>query len=236
MDEPMNPRRPVEGAHGIKWTLRLIAAGSLLAGLAWAGEARHVWGSFTTTFDHTAKDDRALNIRQAAKRLNGTIVPPGRVFSFNDAAGEGYGTASTLVEGRRFDAEGGGLCQVSTTLYNAVLLAGLGIVERSPHSGPVAYARSGLDAAVSPDEGTDFKFRNQTKHSVTIRSTVDGNRLFVTIHGREPLQRKVALSQLREGGRITSVRTILDATGEIRREVLSIDPMPARPYTGPETR
>lgn len=210
--------------------------GGFVVEAAWGAEARHVWGSFTTTFDHTATDDRARNIRLAAKRLDGRVVPPGRVFSFNEAAGNGYGTASTLVDGKRFDAEGGGLCQVSTTLYNAVLLAGLGIVERSPHSGPVAYAEPGLDAAVSPDEGTDFKFRNQTKHSVTIRSTVDGNRLFVTIHGREPLQRKVALSQLREGGRITSVRTILDATGEIRREVLSIDPMPARPDTGPETR
>lgn len=214
----------------------ILALSGILAWEAVADDTQYIWGSFTTTFDQAAKDDRARNIRLAAKRIDGRIVPPGGVFSFNETAGAGYGTASTLVEGKRFDAEGGGLCQISTTLYNAVLLAGLGIVERSPHSGPVSYARAGLDAAVSPDEGTDFKFRNQTKHPVSIRSTVDGNRLFVAIRGPEPTQRRIEISQLSEGGRITSVRTISDTTGEIRREILSIDWIPATPEIRPETR
>ena len=227
----MNPPKRVAAVLGLKRVLCFVAAGSLLIGFAWAAEAWPVWGSYTTTFDEGSRDDRARNIRQAARRMNGTIVAPGRVFSFNETAGDGYGTASTLVEGKRFDAEGGGLCQVSTTLYNAVLLSGLGIVERSPHSGPVSYAPPGLDAAVSRDEETDFKFRNQTKHPVAIHARVDGNRLFVAVHGPEPLQRKVRLSQLREGGRVTSVRTISDATGEIRREVLSVDRIPRRAET-----
>ncbi len=232
----MNQAKCVAALQKITKLFGIVAAGSLLIGSAWAADAWPVWGSYTTTFDEAALDDRGRNIRLAARRMNGTIVPPGRVFSFNDTAGDGYGTASTLVEGKRFDAEGGGLCQVSTTLYNAVLLAGLGIVERSPHSGPVSYAPPGLDAAVSRDEGTDFKFRNQTKHPVAIDARVDGNRLFVAVHGPEPLQRKVGLSQLRQGGRVTSVRTISDATGEIRREVLSIDRIPALPETLFETR
>ena len=227
----MNQAKRVVALRGAKLALCFVAAGSLLAGSAWAADAWPVWGSYTTTFDEGSRDDRARNIRQAARRMNGTIVPPGRVFSFNETAGDGYGTASTLVEGKRFDAEGGGLCQVSTTLYNAVLLAGLGIVERSPHSGPVSYAPPGLDAAVSRDEGTDFKFRNQTKQPAVLAARVDGNRLFVAVHGPEPLQRKVRLSQLREGGRVTSVRTISDATGEIRREVLSVDRIPRRAET-----
>ena len=96
----------VPGALRASATLVIFVMGGFVVEAAWGAEARHVWGSFTTTFDHTATDDRARNIRLAAKRLDGRVVPPGRCFSFNEAAGNGYGTASTLVDGKRFDAEG----------------------------------------------------------------------------------------------------------------------------------
>ncbi|MBI3393434.1 MAG: VanW family protein [Nitrospirae bacterium] len=223
MSESINRARRVEALREVMRALCILAASGFLAGSAWAADAWHVWGSFTTTFDQAARDDRGRNILLAAKRLDGRVVPPGGIFSFNEAAGDGYGTASTLVEGKRFDAEGGGLCQVSTTLYNAVLLAGLGIVERSPHSGPVSYAQPGLDAAVSREEGTDFRFRNQTKHPVLIQAAVDGNRLVVEIRSTRPKDRRIAVNRLLTGDRVTTIRTVSNSSGEIRREVLSID-------------
>ncbi len=113
---------------------------------------------------------RATNIYLATASLNNYVLMPGELFSFNQANGprtfeRGYRLAP-VVGGMGI---GGGVCQVSSTLYNAVLQAGLEVVERYPHSVPVYYVPPGMDATVS--DYLDFKFRNNTDHMIMIKSS-----------------------------------------------------------------
>lgn len=135
---------------------------------------------YTTYFD-TRLINRTENIRLAAKALDGKILAPGERFSFNQSVGErtaqaGYKEA-LIIEGDSFTPGlGGGVCQVSSTLYNAVILAHLEIIERHPHSLPISYVPPGQDATVAYPE-LDFKFKNNTKAYILIRSSVEGNSL-----------------------------------------------------------
>ncbi|KNY29756.1 VanW family protein [Pseudobacteroides cellulosolvens] len=130
--------------------------------------------TFSTRFStgNTNDANRGVNIRLAASKINGKILAPGEVFSFNDTVGErtkegGYKEAHTYVAGKIVDGIGGGICQVSTTLYNAVLMSDLDVVRRSNHQFTVSYVPFGRDAAVSyPD--LDLKFRNSTKWPLKI--------------------------------------------------------------------
>ncbi len=130
--------------------------------------------TFTTRFStgNTNDANRGVNIRLAVSKINGKILAPGDVFSFNDTVGErtaagGYKEAHTYVAGQIVDGIGGGICQVSTTLYNAVLLSDLDVVRRSNHQFTVSYVPFGRDAAVSfPD--LDLKFKNSTKWPLKI--------------------------------------------------------------------
>jgi vancomycin resistance protein YoaR len=129
--------------------------------------------SFTTKFD-AGNVPRSSNIRLAAKMIDGTILAPGGVFSFNGVVGErtrerGFQEAGVYMNGRVDTGIGGGICQVSTTLYNAVLFANLEVLERSNHSLTVPYVPLSRDAAVSWG-AQDFKFRNNTKYYIYIRS------------------------------------------------------------------
>uniref|UniRef100_A0A7C2IDP5 Vanomycin resistance protein VanB n=1 Tax=Ammonifex degensii TaxID=42838 RepID=A0A7C2IDP5_9THEO len=149
---------------------------------------------FSTSFDHR-KVNRVYNISVAAGALNGLLVKPGEEVSFNKIVGPrsseaGYKTAPTIVNNEFVEALGGGVCQVSTTLYNAVLLAGLEVVERHNHSLPVAYVSPGRDATVVY-EGPDFRFRNNTGKFLYLRTLVQGNRLVIKIFGNERYKRRV---------------------------------------------
>lgn len=113
---------------------------------------------------------RATNIILATASLNNYMMLPGDIFSFNQANGprtaeRGYQPAP-VIGGIGL---GGGVCQVSTTLYNAVLRAGLEVVERYPHSQPVGYVPPGMDATIS--DYLDFKFRNNTDQIIMIKSS-----------------------------------------------------------------
>jgi vancomycin resistance protein YoaR len=129
--------------------------------------------SFTTKFTASNKP-RSKNISLAGKFIDGTIVAPGETFSFNETVGErtkarGFQVAGVYVNGKVDEGIGGGICQVSTTLYNAVLLADLEIAERRNHSLTVPYVPLSRDAAVS--WGTqDFKFKNNTEHYIYIHT------------------------------------------------------------------
>lgn len=121
---------------------------------------------------------RVHNIELAASRVNGILVPPGEVFSFNKAVGEvsratGYATAYVISSGRTVLGDGGGLCQVSTTVFRAALNAGLPMVERHAHSYRVSYyeqdSAPGIDATVYVPS-VDLKFRNDTNHYILIVS------------------------------------------------------------------
>ncbi len=128
---------------------------------------------------------RVYNINLAATRINGTLVPPGEVFSFNATVGDvskltGYREAYVIKDGKTVLGDGGGLCQVSTTLFRAALNAGLPIVERRAHSYRVGYYEQdsgpGLDATVFAPT-TDFKFKNDTPTHILIQAYPDTKNL-----------------------------------------------------------
>lgn len=137
-----------------------------------------ILGKYTTHFADGG--NRGENIRIASVALNGAFVKPNTEFSFNDRVGyrtaaNGYKSAPVIIAGTVDLDYGGGVCQVSTTLYNAVLLAGLNITERSRHSFPSSYVPLGQDATVA-DGLIDFKFTNPYPHGVCIlTSCYDGN-------------------------------------------------------------
>ena len=114
--------------------------------------------------------DRVFNVKKAAALVNGFVLKPGEVFSTNDTLGPrtyegGWKPAPAIVQGTTEDQAGGGVCQVSTTLYNAVVKADLEIVSRRNHSSPISYITQGLDATI--DTGRiDFQFKNNTESDI----------------------------------------------------------------------
>lgn len=131
--------------------------------------------------------NRSANIVQAASKINGKVLAPGEVFSFNDTVGprsvaNGFFTAPEYANGETIMGVGGGTCQVTTTLYNAVLYADLSIVSKLNHMFPVAYAPLGQDATVS-DSGVDFKFMNNMEYPIKINATAQSGKLNISIVG-----------------------------------------------------
>lgn len=128
------------------------------------------------------------NALLAVKKLNGAVIQPGETFSFNGRVGTssrdaGYLRAPVSYNGVLVDSWGGGVCQVSTTLYNAALLAGLDIVERNRHRFAPGYVQPGRDAAVA-FSSIDLKFRNPYDHPLRIEGSIHGDMLTVSIVGR----------------------------------------------------
>ena len=141
----------------------------------------------------TSTEERKANIEHAAKRIDKTLVDVGGEFSFNKTVGSrteerGYKRAKIIVDGEFVDGVGGGVCQVSTTLYNAALLAGLKITEYHPHSLPVSYIAPSFDAMVNSGYA-DLKFINVTDNPVIIRAFTEQSVLHVEIYG-QPLVEK----------------------------------------------
>jgi len=142
--------------------------------------------SFTTSFN-PGKHERTHNLSLASHAIDGTVLMPGQVFSYNDTVGprlvsRGYQTAQIYVKGKLEDGLGGGICQVSTTLYNSVLLAGLRVKERSPHAQVVPYVPPGRDATVAYGH-RDFRFINSNSTPICVVSKIRGNRLTVQLYG-----------------------------------------------------
>lgn len=138
---------------------------------------RDVIGSYTTYGGGTS--NRITNIKLACESCNNVILNPGEIFSYNETVGErtaarGFQSAIVIANGQAVQGIGGGICQVSTTIYAACLNAGLEIVERYPHSKPVSYVPSGMDATVS--WGTlDYRFKNSTAYPLKLQvSYADG--------------------------------------------------------------
>jgi vancomycin resistance protein YoaR len=129
--------------------------------------------SFTTKIQNKKDSNRQGNISITCSALTNTIVEPGKTFSFCDVVGEstsekGYKEANVIIQGVETKGLGGGNCQVSSTLYNAVLAAPeLEVVERHPHSAPVPYIEEGKDAAISYGSH-DFKFKNNSDSQVKV--------------------------------------------------------------------
>lgn len=222
--------------------------------------APQVIGSYTTYFDQ-AVVGRSHNIARSARSIDGLILHPGDVFSFNEVVGptdadHGYEEAPEIFKGRFITGIGGGVCQLSSTLYNSALLAGLEIVERYNHSRVLPYIPAGRDATVNYG-GADFRFRNSAAYPVQLRAVVkDGSLATFFIGRREPgleiaietYEREEIQPETEEivdeslpagarvveeepiaGIRIRVARVYLRDGREVRREILSHDHYPALP-------
>jgi vancomycin resistance protein YoaR len=146
----------------------------------------------TSLFQHSI-ENRLYNISLGASKINGTLIPPGQTFSFEKTVGDvsvdtGYKQAYVIENGKTVLGDGGGICQVSTTLFRAALNAGLPVVERHPHAYRVGYYEQdsppGIDAAVYIP-GVDLKFKNDTGHYILIQSYFDPDeqRLTFALYG-----------------------------------------------------
>lgn len=210
---------------------------------------------YTTVFN-TEDVNRSANVRLSAQKINGKLLYPGQVFSYNETVGprekaQGFKEAMEIINGEFVPGIGGGVCQVSTTLYNAVILAGLSVMERTNHSKPLSYVSLGRDATVVYN-ALDFKFINNSDAPVMIMAETVGNRLNVGIFGQRSLDKNVDIVTTNQqviqpsiikkadsslaagenrvenpgkvGYEVTVIRIIRDNTGkEIQREILSRD-------------
>lgn len=145
--------------------------------------------SYSTSFSGSTSN-RKYNIRKGAALINGTVLKPDQVFSTNDTLGDrtysnGWKEAGAYVSGAVDQQAGGGVCQLSSTLYNAVVKADLEIVYRQNHSMPVSYIKQGLDATInSIGNRIDFQFKNNTTTDVIIFAYTSGNDVIFEIYGQ----------------------------------------------------
>lgn len=143
--------------------------------------------SYTTKFDASLVE-RSGNVRLAAEALDGALIKPGETLSFNRivgerTAGKGYEEAYIIVNGEFVPGLGGGICQVSSTLYNAGLLANLAITERTNHDLAISYVPLGQDATVAYPN-LDLKLNNDTEGYLLVRSTVSRDSLTINLYGK----------------------------------------------------
>lgn len=145
-----------------------------------------VIAEYSTSFKGSNKE-RIENIIISSKALSNDIIMPGDIFSFNEMVGPrekkfGYKEANVIIKGEFTPDVGGGVCQTSTTLYDALLLADVDIIERHHHSIPVKYVNIGQDAAVAYGF-LDLKFKNNFDFPIYIHSRVVGDRIHIYIYG-----------------------------------------------------
>jgi len=218
-------------------------------------EINGLLSAFSTTFD-VSDSNRSRNIEIAANTLSGVLVKPGEMFSFNDRVGlripeKGYLNAMTLTSTGAVMDWGGGVCQVSSTLYNAALLADFSIVERSAHFQPPSYVPLGQDATVA-DGQIDLKIKNERPYPVYLKGIVDDGKMEVRIYGKVdkasptvrlvseertlyvaqtvikqdpalPLGQEIVESSGSNGFDVTVYRVKLQGPREISREKISTD-------------
>ena len=160
-------------------------------------KVKDVLGTFTTSYS-TSGGDRSANVANGCSLINGSTIYPGEEFSAYEAVSpftveNGYHMAGSYLNGQVVDSLGGGICQVSTTLYNAVLLSELEVTERHNHSMIVTYVDPSADAAIAESAGKDFKFINNTEHPIYIDGYCENKNITFTIYGVEtrPANREV---------------------------------------------
>ncbi|MDE7417723.1 MAG: VanW family protein [Lachnospiraceae bacterium] len=148
-----------------------------------------VLGTFTTSYS-TSSSARCKNVENGCRLINGTLLYPGDEFSTYDAIkpfteANGYYPAGSYQNGKVVDSLGGGICQVSTTLYNAVLLSELEVTERNNHSMIIAYVKPSMDAAIAESAGKDFRFVNSWDNPIYIEGHTENKQITFTIYGVE---------------------------------------------------
>jgi len=210
--------------------------------------------AYSTQFDPNNKN-RSRNVALAAEKVNNILLHPDEIFSFNTVVGlrlaeYGYKEAPVLIDGKLSIDWGGGVCQVSTTLYNASLLADLDIRERTSHYQPPGYVPLGQDAAVA-DNLLDFRFKNTSQSNIYITSEVSNNQVTIFIFGKKrsnpaqiniastsktlgyetvvkqdnslPLGREIIESSGQNGFEVTTYRIKSIDGKEVSKELLSSD-------------
>ena len=147
---------------------------------------KDVLGTFSTRYD-ASNTDRTTNLKLAAGKINGTVLGAGEEFSYNKVVGErtiaaGYKEAKVYSNGEVVDGLGGGICQISSTLYNAVVLANLDVTQRRNHQFVTSYLPAGRDATVVYGS-QDFKFKNTRKYPIKVEASVANGIAKITIYG-----------------------------------------------------
>ena len=171
---------------------------------------------FSTIYDEGLKD-RSTNLKIATSKINGKVVMPGETFSYNKTLGErtiqaGYKNAAIYENGQVVDGLGGGICQISTTLYDAVLFANLEIVERRNHQFVTSYVGPGEDATVVWGM-TDFKFKNTRKYPIKIVASAQNGVAKVEIYGiKEDVEYDISLDVKRVATIPKTTKYIEDAS------------------------
>lgn len=217
--------------------------------------------TYTTQFN-PYDINRNENIRIAAQQVNGVLIRPNEIFSFNEIVGNrvasaGFKEAPAYIDGKLVPDWGGGVCQVSSTLYNAVLLADLSVVERTSHIQPPGYVPLGQDATVA-DGLIDFKFKNTSGNSIYIATHMVNQKVTVEIYGktnptkpeieiirsnsyysppstvverdpRLPQGKELLISHGKAGLTVSTYRIKRLHGQEIEREFLSTDQFPSEP-------
>lgn len=153
--------------------------------------------TFTTHYKE-AEVSRSANVKLAAKKVNGTVLNPGDIFSFNKVVGKrsyenGFKDAKIFLSDKVVDGTGGGICQVSSTIYPAALYADLKIVERRNHNFVVSYAKAGIDATVVYGS-IDFKFQNSLENPIRIKASAVNGNMTVEIWGTKENNNTVELT------------------------------------------
>ncbi|MEO7454352.1 MAG: VanW family protein, partial [Fimbriimonadales bacterium] len=243
--------------HEVKTAITALAVvgvgGIMVAGMLNTPPENVVMASYATTLEGRMTTQR-LNAELALDKLDGAVIEAGETFSFNKVVGtwsrsDGYRKAPVSFNGQLIWTWGGGVCQTSTTLYNAMLLAGLDLVERNRHRFAPGYVAAGRDAAVAYSN-IDLRFRNPYPWPVTIHAETANGRLVCTVSGKgkpsESISVVTKLDDVRRpetlvdnlggvGGRVmnpgkagysvTTYRVWRSPAGE-RREMLSKDTYP----------
>ena len=161
-------------------------------------QVHDVLAEFQTYFGSSAPN-RQTNIKLAARKINGTLLKPGEIFSYNKVVGprdedSGFKEAPTYVNGKHVPGTGGGICQVSSTLFNTAWTAGLKIVQRQNHSMPVGYLSHGRDATAVYG-AIDMQFKNDTDAPLYISSSTSGGTLHFAIWGKKTPGREVIIQK-----------------------------------------
>ena len=188
--------------------------------------------TFSTRYNISDRD-RTTNLRLAANKINGTVLMPGETFSYNKVVGRrtiaaGYKEAKIYQDGQVIDGLGGGICQISTTLFNAVLYANLEIIEKRNHQFVPSYVSAGRDATVVYGS-QDFKFKNTRNYPIKITCSVDRGNAKFDIYGlREGTEYNIDVTSKitsRTSNAINSVtyRTLNLNGQKVKSEVISRD-------------
>lgn len=204
--------------------LLMVLGAALFGQLAAAPTGRVELAGYASSL-HGRSRNQKRNARLAAAALDGSVIRPGAVFSFNQkvkgwSQDEGYVKAPVSFDGELVRAYGGGVCQTSTTLYNAALLVGLPILERHPHVFRPAYAAPGRDAAVAYP-GVDLRFKNPYPWPIRISAKATGDTLSIGLWGREKSAEKVQVqSEIVSATAPARLTRPIDAPGRARRNYL----------------